>query len=725
MNFWNAATPLRRLRLIAFLVVGLSAAHAAFLLYSLYRGGALPAGAEAAASVGEDAREASRPLIWMLGAVPFGFILAALVVGQVRRIAERIERVAQRARKMVEGDVEPAVLDPAESDELVEVERALNEMAARIAVQSRRQAAQHAATRVLAESETLGRAMPAILKAICESIGWHWAGLWTIDREKEVLRCGEIWHAPAVQLADFSAMSQGMTFASGAGLPGRVWATGQSAWIADVQQDPNFPRLPATRKVGLHGAFCFPVPAAGGLIGVMEFLSADSAEPDTALLHMMDAIGTQIGQFVERALAHEQSTQKALALGEAHRRLERAFAERTDASRRLMAQHAATRALEESASLDDAAPRILREICEALGWVWSALWVVDPDPNARVLREVTFYSAAGDYSAFEDLCRGTSFAPGVGLPGRVWSTGRPAWSADVTLDPNFPRAAVAKQVGLRGAFAFPIWCDGRVLGVMEFFSTEVAEPDEALLAMMGAVGSQIGQFIERKRAAQQVQETLQRSQDLLQGILPAEVAQEWETTRGVRARHHENVAVLFCNIDGFPAWCEGRDPGAAVARIQELMETYERLMEEHGLVKIKSLGPGLMAVCGLERAERNPVLHTAACALEICAAVAQMCDSWSVRIGIHVGPVTAGLLGRKRLQYDVWGETVDLAARLHHHDRPGAIVLSDMARIAVARYAEFEPIGAVALGATQHEVFRLMGWKDTAEARAAVAALRA
>ena len=491
MKFWTEATPVAKLRLIAFLVVGLTAVHAAFLLYSLYRHRAdasvvnlaarqrmlsqrlalnasrvasgdvkrlddvhataeeftrglqmledgdangtpaappparaalreleqawkpvraavdeamrtptttpdraplafiverseeLLARADAVTAVlDEEARAANRrPLVWMLGGVPLGLLLVALALAQVRRIGERTQRVARVARRMVEGDVEPSPVDPADRDELVEVERALNEMATRIAVQSRRQAAQHAATRVLAESETLGRAMPAILKAICESLGWHWSALWTIDREKGVLRCGEIWHAPTVQLADFSAMSQGMTFAAGVGLPGRVWASEESAWIQDVQQDPNFPRLPAARKVGLHGAFCFPIPAAGGLLGVMEFFSAEVAEPDTALLAMMDAIGTQIGEFVKRCLAHEQSAQKVLALSEAHQRLEQDFAERTEASRRLVAQHAATRALEESASLDDAAPRILQSICEALGWAWSALWVVDPRPE--------------------------------------------------------------------------------------------------------------------------------------------------------------------------------------------------------------------------------------------------------------------------------------------------------------------------------------------------------
>jgi hypothetical protein len=224
MKFWREATPLEKLRLIAFLLVGLMAVHAGFLLYSLYRSEEPLARTDAVASVlGGEARVAGRrPLMWMLGAVPFGLLLAALALGQVRRIGERTQRVARMARRMVEGDVEPSPVDLADRDEFVEVERALNEMATRIAIQSRRQAAQHAATRVLAESETLGRAMPAILKAICESLSWQWSALWTIDREKGVLRCADIWHAPTVQLADFSAMSQRFTFAPGVGLPGRV-----------------------------------------------------------------------------------------------------------------------------------------------------------------------------------------------------------------------------------------------------------------------------------------------------------------------------------------------------------------------------------------------------------------------------------------------------------------------------------------------------------------------
>jgi GAF domain-containing protein len=107
-------------------------------------------------------------------------------------------------------------------------------------------------------------------------------------------------------------------------------------------------------------------------------------------------------------------------------------------------------------------------------------------------------SRGGDALAGES--RGITFAPGVGLPGRIWSSGQPAWIVDVVRDPNFPRTKSAAVDGLHGAFGFPIVGPGGFLGVMEFFSPEIREPDESLLRMFDAVGRQIGQFIERKIA---------------------------------------------------------------------------------------------------------------------------------------------------------------------------------------------------------------------------------
>src|SRR5881396_4246827 len=135
---------------------------------------------------------------------------------------------------------------------------------------------------------------------------------------------------------------------------------------------------------------------------------------------------------------------------------------------RLSAAYAATRVLAESATLAEAAPRILEAICESLGWVHGALWRVDE--AAGVLRCVkTWHRPSAAVGEFDALSRGTAFPSGVGLPGRVWATGSPAWIQELIEDPNFPRAAVANREGLRSAFGFPIVHGGAVLGVLEFF----------------------------------------------------------------------------------------------------------------------------------------------------------------------------------------------------------------------------------------------------------------
>jgi signal transduction histidine kinase len=101
---------------------------------------------------------------------------------------------------------------------------------------------------------------------------------------------------------------------------------------------------------------------------------------------------------------------------------------------------------------------------------------------------------------FTELTRQIAFAPGIGLPGQVWASGEPQWIGDVARDGNFLRAAAAAKVGLCWAFGFPIRFHEKNLGIIEFFSRDVCPPDQDLLKMMASIGSQIGQFIERKQA---------------------------------------------------------------------------------------------------------------------------------------------------------------------------------------------------------------------------------
>ncbi len=181
------------------------------------------------------------------------------------------------------------------------------------------------------------------------------------------------------------------------------------------------------------------------------------------------------------------------------RSLSRADRVRKASERHLAAQNVTTTVLVESATLAEAMPRVLEAVCKSLDWVMGVRWSVDS--QAHVLRCAEMHVAPPRLlQEMVEVNRRVTFPHGVGLPGRVWSTGRAAWIADVVHDPNFPRAAVAAKDGLHGAFGFPIIGPGGFLGVMEFFSTEIREPNAAVLALFEGIGGQVGQFIERKRA---------------------------------------------------------------------------------------------------------------------------------------------------------------------------------------------------------------------------------
>lgn len=192
------------------------------------------------------------------------------------------------------------------------------------------------------------------------------------------------------------------------------------------------------------------------------------------------------------------------------------------AERHLVAEHAVAHILNQSAEILHAASQILEAICESLDWDVGALWIVDR--QAQVLRCVdVWHVPTVEVPIFEQVCRQNTFSRGIGLPGRIWASESHAWIPDVTCDANFPRANIAAQEGLHAACGFPIQNGVDFLGVMEFFSRDIRQPDQELLDMMLSIGRDISQFLERRRAEQTVRDReleFALARQIQQGLLP-------------------------------------------------------------------------------------------------------------------------------------------------------------------------------------------------------------
>lgn len=159
-------------------------------------------------------------------------------------------------------------------------------------------------------------------------------------------------------------------------------------------------------------------------------------------------------------------------------------------------------AANEARSMDDAFLHCLDRVCTHTGWPVGHVYLAGVDTTGELVPAKLWHVADPHrYEAFRQLTEATRLAPGVGLPGRVLATHKPAWIVDVRDDANFPRAHVARECGLKAGIGFPVLVGTEVAAVLEFFADQPIPTDEALLDVMGHVGTQLGRVIERHRAS--------------------------------------------------------------------------------------------------------------------------------------------------------------------------------------------------------------------------------
>jgi PAS domain S-box-containing protein len=246
--------------------------------------------------------------------------------------------------------------------------------------------------------------------------------------------------------------------------------------------------------------------------------------------------------------------------------------QRKRAEQRLRAQYAVTQLLAEATIVEEVTPKILQTVCELLQWDLGALWRLDRE--ARLLRCVEVWHKENVKGPqFEAVNRESTFMLGIGLPGRVWSRHEPAYIPDVVHDTNFPRASIAAREGLHAAFGFPILLGGDVLGVMEFFSHDIRQPEQELLDMMATLGSQIGQFIERKRA----EEAFRTAQMELAHV--TRVATLGEMTASIAHEINQPLGALVNNAGACLGWLDAENLEEARNSVALMMDDAQRTSE--------------------------------------------------------------------------------------------------------------------------------------------------
>ncbi|MDO8141108.1 MAG: EAL domain-containing protein [Candidatus Brocadiales bacterium] len=211
-----------------------------------------------------------------------------------------------------------------------------------------------------------------------------------------------------------------------------------------------------------------------------------------------------------------------------------------------------TLSISESKDLHDALVVTLKKVCSATGWIYGEAWM--PDSEGKYLvRDHAFYSKVESLEKFSELSGTYTFPPGVGLPGRVCSTKKPVWVPDVTIDPNYPRAAIAKEAGLRAGVAFPVFSDKEIVAVLVFYMPEALEKDERLVSFVSSVVVQLGEVIKRKH----IEETKARLSEIT------------ETTTDFVATATTEGRVLYINKSGRKVLGIGEDEDISNLKISD------------------------------------------------------------------------------------------------------------------------------------------------------------
>lgn len=242
-----------------------------------------------------------------------------------------------------------------------------------------------------------------------------------------------------------------------------------------------------------------------------------------------------------------------------------------------------------------------------------------------------------------------------------------------------------------------------VSGLLEPFlassGSAIPEPVRIAFFVLNVSGVAVTAYLLLQYAVRARDEAYARSEGLLLNVLPRAIAQRLKREPGVIAEAHDEVTVLFADVVDFTPFTERTEPERVVSVLNEIFSAFDGLAQRHGLEKIKTIGDAYMVVAGLPDPRPDHVPAMAEMALDMQAEFARLCRplgiDLTIRIGMDCGPVIAGVIGRHRFIYDLWGDTVNTASRMESHGLPGRIQVSEAVHRRLGERYRFEERGEI------------------------------
>ncbi len=596
---------------------------------------------------------------------------------------------------------------------VLEVQRSEIEAERRRATGAREQIERLAAfTRQINESRDLSEIIHDITEFAVRSMNMRGAFLTLVDEhDRELFVAGG--YRTTIEASQERLLSRRFPLTEESGLLYHTYRRKKTVHLARLRGGTNPLDRELTEIFGYKSFCMLPLLAADTVIGVLAIDPGDRrlSRED---IHRLEAYVAQIAGAVQRA---RHLAEAELARLRAETEEKRALEARAETE--LLAEIA--RRANEGRTIEEILTAAMDILKRKNGVDYMTLYVVDQESRTLIARSVLTDGEQRSITDFPEIVRAVPLVPESSVLYQVYKKKRPIFIKNLNaswLKRALPiDLAIVQASNLSWFFILPMVVDGDTVGILSFSGKRSGSLGRPELQFAERVTAQIAGAVRASELLRQAEQARKESDLLLARILPRRVADELKREGVVEPLWYDQVSVMFTDFVGFTQASQKMLPDELIKELDGCFSQFDEVARRNNVEKLKTIGDAYMCAAGLPTINQTHAVDICLAALEFRSFMDQMAqvkialghDYWQIRIGIHSGPVTAGVIGQNKFSYDIWGDTVNTASRMESSGEAGKINISEATRQLVGDFFVCESRGWVkAKGKGEMEMFFLL-----------------